>query len=89
MEKKIKKSWIAGFFLPAINATVFTKQLLKIMASYWLDNKKLMVTSLLVCVFFHPTKLCMLNNKSGLWVSMLMNLSVFSVDFYKCTPHLK
>ena len=23
MEKQIKKFWIAGFFLPAINATVF------------------------------------------------------------------
>jgi hypothetical protein len=25
MEKQIKKFWIAGFFLPAINATVFGK----------------------------------------------------------------
>ena len=24
MEKRIKKFWIAGFFLPAINATVFS-----------------------------------------------------------------
>ena len=25
MEKRIKKFWVAGFFLPAINATVFSK----------------------------------------------------------------
>ena len=25
MEKRIKKFWTAGFFLPAINATVFNK----------------------------------------------------------------
>jgi hypothetical protein len=63
------------------------KQNLKIMAAYGIDNKKLMVTPLLVCVFFHPTELCvcMLNNKSGLWVSILMT----SADFYKCKPHLK
>ena len=24
MENRIKKNWIAGFFLPAINATVFS-----------------------------------------------------------------
>ena len=27
MEKRIKKFWIAGFFLPAINATVFSNYL--------------------------------------------------------------
>ena len=27
MEKQIKKIWIAGFFLPAINATVFSPNL--------------------------------------------------------------
>ena len=25
MERKIKKCWVAGFFLPAINATVFNR----------------------------------------------------------------
>ena len=35
MEKRIKKFWIAGFFLPAINATVFRAEILEKNRWFW------------------------------------------------------
>ena len=35
MEKQIKKFWIAGFFLPAINATVFRNLGLVLDVALW------------------------------------------------------
>ena len=36
MEQQIKKIWIAGFFLPAINATVFNFEFSRITIGFWI-----------------------------------------------------